>query len=107
MQVGETEDDTSSEMKDLNEFTNLLLNGQRVADETKKTYTFMWRGYKACISSQLPKLSPHEIKRRFNLAIKFINQEKDAASDAEEELTQIPETQFDMGGMYVCSFVQV
>lgn len=68
----------------------------------------MWRGYKACVSSQQPKLNSIELARRYNLAIKSIKQrEKDddhfkkpsPSSDA-EDVTQIPETQFDMEGTY-------
>ena len=33
----------------------------------------MWRGYKACISSQLPKLSSFELERRFKLAMESIS----------------------------------
>lgn len=72
MQVPETEDEGSINSPEYREFCKLLLNGQEVANQTKKTYTFMWRGYKACISSQLPKLSASELERRYKLAISFI-----------------------------------
>lgn len=71
IQAPETEDETAG--SDYQEFSKLLLNGQRVANDTKKSYVFMWRGYRACISSQLPKLSSIEITRRFKLAMDFIN----------------------------------
>lgn len=84
------------------EFSKLLLNGQRVANDTKKTYTFMWRGYKACVSSQIPKITTIEMKRRFELALKFINDNQNnvASPGLSQEPTQIPETQFDMEGKF-------
>ena len=106
-------------MKDFNEFSKLLLNGQQVADETNKMYTFVWRGYKACVSSQQPKFNAHEVNRRFQLAMKCIGESKRqgirddegfkkplAACNLSDELTQIPETQipetqFDMDGKYI------
>ena len=53
------------------------MEGQRIADSTKKSYFFEWRGYKACISSQLPKLSIHEVNRRFELAMQSIQKAKE------------------------------
>lgn len=78
-QVPDTEDDSGS--SDFKEFTNLLLSGQKIANDTGKSHFFVWKGYKACISSQLPKLSTHEITRRFNLAMESIKK-----SDNEEQL---------------------
>ena len=137
----DTEDETKP--NDYKEFCNLLLNGQRIADDTERTYTFIWRGYKACISSQLPKLSSIELNRRFQLAVQSIQKMEDKNKEDEiffqpsqtlndgpfkrpgdrslstssgsapsssqssqlssdtilsEETTQIPDTQFDMGG---------
>ena len=96
----ETEDESANPA--LVEFLKLLLNGQRVADDTKKTYTFVWRGYRACVSSQLPKMTSYEIKRRFDLAMKSINEnesfKKPGDFSLSQEPTQIPETQFDMEG---------
>ena len=102
---------------------------------------FIWRGYKACVSSNLPKMSTRELGRRFDLAMESIKKmEKEREEDVffqptqptqsstiparqavsssssgtqhssssssrsssqtleSEEPTQIPETQFDMGG---------
>ena len=67
----DTEDEGRS--PDYNEFSKLICNAQQIADDTKKAYVFMWRGYKACISSQLPKLTSFEIDRRFSLAMDSIN----------------------------------
>ena len=131
--------DTDDEKSDFQEFSKLLLNGQKIADDTKKTYVFMWRGYKACISGQLPKLSSYELERRYKLAMESIQKmkvDKEAATQETseglssqlfkkpiplssssssmqsssssdrpssqsllcetDEVTQIPETQFDM-----------
>ena len=41
-----------------------------------KSHFFVWRGYKACISSQLPKLSSNELERRFKLAKDSIEKSK-------------------------------
>lgn len=100
LQVPETEDEGSS--SDFNEFSKLLLKGQLVANETRKMYTFTWRGYKACVSSKLPKLSHTELKRRFNLAMKSIQDDKSfkKPSAISNEPTKIPETQFEMDGGY-------
>ena len=68
-EVPETEDESSS---DFHEFKNLLLNGQQIADETKKNHYFVWKGYTACVSSEIPKLSTVELQRRFNLAMESI-----------------------------------
>ena len=64
--------ETDDEKSDYHEFCKLLINGQRIANDTKKSYVFLWKGYKACISSQLPKLSSHEMERRFKLAMDSI-----------------------------------
>ena len=69
-QAHETEDESSP--PEFKEFSKLLLDGQKTANETKRTYMFTWRGYKACISSQLPKLNNHELRRRFDLAMQSI-----------------------------------
>ena len=93
------------------------MNGQVVANETNRTYIFLWRGYKACISSQLPKLSNTEVRRRFKLAMKFLKDNPESTTFKKpisqplppsssstqiplesQELTQIPETQFQMEG---------
>lgn len=71
LQVPETEDEACR--SDYNEFTKLLISGKRVADETKRTFSFIWRGYKACISHQVPKLTTFELERRFKLAMDFIH----------------------------------
>ena len=119
----ETEDETGS--PDFNEFSKLLINGQKIADDTKKSYIFIWRGYKACISSQLPKLTSTELDRRFKLAMDSIKKQSEASTQifkkpsspisssgpssslssrgssdsiSSEEPSQIPETQFDMQG---------
>lgn len=68
----DTEDDCPK--TDFQEFCKLLNNAKRIADETKKSHFFIWRGYKAYISSQLPKLSSHELERRFKLAMDSINE---------------------------------
>ena len=81
-EVPETEDE-SNNSADYNEFSKLLLNGQKIADETERTYMFMWRGYRACVSSQLPMFSSHELKRRFNLAMESI---QDASKKKENEV---------------------
>lgn len=60
-----------------NEFSKLLVDGQKIANDTGRTHLFIWRGYKACISSQLPKLSNHEIKRRFDLAMQSIKKDEE------------------------------
>ena len=102
LKVPETEDDESTKEPELKEFTKLLLNGQRVADDTGKTYKFMWRGYRACVSCNLPKLTANEIRRRFNLAMKNIAEDgqfkKPATPSEIDEPSQIPETQFVMEG---------
>ena len=153
--VPETEDEKS----DFNEFAKLLQNGQRIADETKKTNFFMWRGYRACISSGLPKLSAIELDRRYKLAMDSINKSAKTETEASssqtapgtapsqvedgfkkpyqppsssscqssssssgrlssqsilsdsEEITQIPETQFDMDSksftyIYTCFYFE-
>ena len=57
---------------------------------------FIWRGYKACISSQQPKLTTIELKRRYELAKKTLENAKSSQNpDDDDELTQIPETQFE------------
>ena len=118
LKVPETEDDESTNQSEFNEFSKLLLNGQRVADDTGKSYTFVWRGYKACVSSKLGKLTTHELRRRFQLAMKFISEDDGQfkkpntpsqstfseepsitfKSTQVEELSQIPATQFEMEG---------
>ena len=42
----------------------------------------MWRGYKGRISSQVAKLTSHEIKRRYNLAVECIDKQR---KDKDEE----------------------
>ena len=64
------------------------MNGQRIADETNKSYIFMWRGYKACISSQLPKLSSVELQRRYKLAMEFIKKPSLPAPSSQVGFTQ-------------------
>ena len=71
----------SSNDQDYIEFTELLKNGQEIADKTKRSYVFVWRGYKACISSQLPKLTTYEMKRRFNLAMDSIKKLREKEDD--------------------------
>lgn len=113
----ETEDESNTPT-DYVEFSNLLLNGQRSADEAGKSYFFTWRGYRACVASGLPKLTTRELNRRYKLAIDCINKEgkyfettqmstsgrSSSSSSAgsssilssesqEQELTQIPATQ--------------
>lgn len=66
----ETDDETNA--PEYKEFCDLLMNGQKIADKTRKTHFFTWRGYRACISSQLPRLSKPEINRRFKLAMETI-----------------------------------
>lgn len=125
LKVPDTEDETAGATDEFKEFSKLLYNGQKVADETGKTYTFMWQGYRACVSSQLAKLTSFEVKRRFDLAMKFIksgqsnedcfkipkatssgqsssiSSNKAASGPIEsEEPTQIPDTQFHMEGIY-------
>lgn len=87
-----------------------MVQAQRIADENKKTHMFVWRGYKACVSSQIPKLTTQELKRRFNLAMKSVqdgefkrpSQPSSSFSipqtQLSQEVTQIPETQFIMEG---------
>lgn len=103
-EVPDTEDE-SANLPEFNEFSKLLLNGQRIADDTNRTYTFIWRGYKACVASNQPKLNVHELKRRFDLAMKSISGDaqfkKPIIPSQEEEPTQIPETQFEMQGKYL------
>ena len=69
-EVPDTEDEGPK--TDFQEFSKLLINGQQIADKSKKSHVFEWRGYKACISSQLPKLSSFELERRFKLAMDSI-----------------------------------
>lgn len=69
----ETEDESSAPT-DFQEFSALLINGQRIADETKKSHFFTWRGYKACVSSEIPKFSTRELNRRYQLAMKSIKE---------------------------------
>ena len=89
--VPDTEDETSKPpQSDFQEFSKLLQKGQLVANETKKTHTFVWRGYKACISSQLPKLSSFELERRFKLAMDFINKGTDACQSSQTEVFKVP-----------------
>lgn len=118
-EVPDTEDEGNSTY--FNEFSKLLLNGQSVADDTKRPYVFYWRGYKACISSNLPKLNIHEMRRRFKLAMIYVKenssldvefkkpiskqqpQSKSSSSsriplNSSQEVTQIPDTQFEMEG---------
>ena len=52
--VAETEDEGNS--PEYKEFCNLLLDGQKIANRTDRTHVFIWRGYKACISSKVPKV---------------------------------------------------
>ena len=85
----ETEDESTS--PEFNEFSKLLLNGQKIADETKKSYFFIWRGYKACISSQLPKLSHKELDRRFKLAMDSIKKAKEESEVATQLFKKPPE----------------
>ena len=73
-QVPDTEDEGSP--NDLKEFTKLLLDGQKIANDSRKTHFFVWRGYKGCISSELPKLNKHAILRRFHLAKSFLQSDK-------------------------------
>lgn len=114
----DTEDESNADATpEFQEFSKLLLNGQTVADQTKKAFFFTWRGYRACISSELPKFSAIELKRRFDLAMKSIGGGKEffqsrplsssgrssssssgqssssMNSEEQHELTQIPETQ--------------
>ena len=56
MQVPETEDESTSR-SDYAEFSKLLLDGQKIAIESGKTHIFTWRGYKACISNQIPQVA--------------------------------------------------
>lgn len=72
--VPETEDEGSP--PEYQEFCNILLNSQKIANETQKAHVFIWRGYKGCVSSQIPKLTVPEMKRRFNLAMESISNEK-------------------------------
>lgn len=80
-EVQETEDEGINGSPDFQEFSKLLLNGQTIADKTERTYMFIWRGYKACVSSQLAKLTSHELKRRFNLAMESIEKAKKKAEN--------------------------
>lgn len=69
-EVPETEDESNS--PDYKEFCKLLKDGLQTARETQKTHFFEWRGYKACVSSQLPDFSRTELNRRYQLAIKSL-----------------------------------
>ena len=111
MKVPETEDESAS--PEFNEFSKLLTDGQRIADETKKSHFFTWRGYKGCISSQIPRLNFREIKRQFDLAMESLKQQERSSQSStasaqssssscrvssesiqsQEEITQVPETQ--------------
>lgn len=139
LQVPETDDESTTPM--YREFTQLLLDGQKIADDTKRTHVFVWRGYKGCISSQIPKLTSFELKRRYNLAMEFIEKkEKEDGNDffqptqgessdatnnpasssssarlssssnvssdyvISQDITQIPETQFQMEGKRIFNF---
>ena len=86
---------------------------------------FFWRGYRACVKSNIPKLTTHELRRRFDLAKKILaensnrnqNQyfkrpslpepepkqqpEPESSDLLSEDLSQIPETQFDMEGIII------
>lgn len=121
LQVPETEDESTAP-PDFLEFSDLLISGQRIADETKKTHFFTWKGYKACISSELPKFTTKELSRRFKLAMASIQKEGNKeffessqmsssgrstssssscsrgsssllSDDVSTEVTQVPETQ--------------
>lgn len=72
----ETEDESSS--PDFNEFSKLLLNAQQIANDTGGKYVFIWRGYRACVSANIPKFSHTELERRFKLAMNYINSESEA-----------------------------
>lgn len=105
-EVPETEDEGASS-PDFIEFSTLLANGQRIANDTNKTYTFIWRGYKACVSSQLPNMTTFEMKRRFSLAMQSIEENNNFKKPEiyTQEPTQIPETQFDMEGIFYFIFL--
>ena len=64
--------DESNTPTEFQEFSNLLLNAQRIADDSKKAHFFTWKGYKACVSSELPKFTTVELSRRYKLAMKSI-----------------------------------
>ena len=67
----ETEDE-SARPTDFQEFTTLLLNGQRIADKSGKAHFFTWRGYQGCVSSEIPRFTTKEITRRYKLAMESI-----------------------------------
>ena len=69
--VPETEDEGSTP-PDFQEFSNMLLNAQRAADAEKKSQFFTWKGYKACVSSEIPKFTTRELSRRYKLALECI-----------------------------------
>ena len=75
LQVPETEDENSPQ--EYKEFCKLLLDGQAIADNSGRTHIFIWRGYKACVSSQIPKLTTTELKRRYELAMQFIKKKEE------------------------------
>ena len=77
LQVPDTEDENGNGDPAYKEFSKLLLDGQAKADLEKKCYFFTWRGYRACIASQIPKLTHHELKRRFQLAMQHITKKED------------------------------
>lgn len=86
LKAPDTEDEKSG--SDFQEFSKLLVNGQRVANDTNKSYIFMWRGYKACISSNLPKLLSHELNWRYKLATEAISK---LPKEPESEPSKNPE----------------
>lgn len=60
---------------------------------------FTWRGYKACISSQLPKLNNHELKRRFQLAMQTIKKMNNGDVEAcDRDVFKKPERQSSSSG---------
>lgn len=78
----DTEDESVD--PDYKEFCQMLLDGQRRADDLKRSYFFTWRGYKACISNQIPKLTTTELKRRFNLAMQYIKKKEEEEGEGEQ-----------------------
>lgn len=65
-------DDESSSPPEFQEFSNLLINAQRIADKTGKSHFFTWKGYHACVSSEIPKFTTSELHRRYKLAMQSI-----------------------------------
>ena len=75
VKVPETEDESNSP-SEFQEFSNMLINAQKVADKAGKAHFFTWKGYRACVASQLPKFNTIELSRRYKLAIQCLKADK-------------------------------